>query len=228
MDTGFPLVFRRFSAGASAGKRYTGKMLMPMKKGTIPMKKILLPIVLLLLVVTPATQAVSLSNVVIPEALDADGQSLLLNGWGVRKKLFLKLYVGALYLPAKSSDAAQILGNDTPVGIRLHILSKLVSAKKMEQAIKEGFAKSTGGNTTAIQQEIDQFLSFFRDNVTEDDIFDIVYTPAKGVHVVLNGRELGVVSGNRAAFRKALFAIWIGEDPVQQDLKDAMLGLAGQ
>lgn len=172
----------------------------------------------------PPSQALSLSDVVLPETLDVEGQSLVLNGWGVRKKFFLKLYVGALYLPQKSSNADSILNSNTPIGVRLHILSKLVSAKRLEKAIKEGFAKSTGDKTAAIQHEVDQFLAFFHDNVSEDDIFDIVYSPQLGVRVLMNGRALGVISGHREAFRKALFGIWIGHDPVQEDLKAAMLG----
>ena len=185
----------------------------------------LLPFLLGLLIAlaTPA-QAVSLSDVVLPETLDAGGDTLQLNGWGVRKKFFLKLYVGALYLPQPSSDAGAILDADTPIGVRLHILSKLVSAKRMEKAIEEGFEKSTHGNVAPIRREIDRFLTFFHDNVSEDDIFDIVYTPKQGVRVVLNGRELGVIDTNPRPFRKALFGIWLGEEPVQDDLKAAMLG----
>ncbi len=188
------------------------------------MKIKIFSIFLLVLLAMPSSQAVSLSDVVLPETLDVEDQTLQLNGWGVRKKFFLKLYVGALYLPQKSSDANAILNSNSPIAIRLHILSKFVSAKKMEKAIKEGFAKSTAGNTASIQHEIDQFLAFFRDNVSEDDIFDIAYAPTLGVRVVMNGRELGVISGNREAFRKALFGIWLGADPVQEDLKAAMLG----
>ena len=185
----------------------------------------LLPFLLGLLITlgTPA-QAVSLSDVVLPETLDAGGKSLRLNGWGVRKKFFLKLYVGALYLPRPTSDASAILAADTPIGVRLHILSRLVSAKRMEKAIREGFEKSTHGNVAPIRHEIDRFLSFFHDNVDEDDIFDIIYTPKRGVLIVLNGRELGVIDTNRQSFRKALFGIWLGDEPVQDDLKAAMLG----
>lgn len=188
------------------------------------MKTMTFSMFLLLLLAMPPSQALSLSDVVLPETLDVEGQSLVLNGWGVRKKFFLKLYVGALYLPQKSSNADSILNSNTPIGVRLHILSKLVSAKRLEKAIKEGFAKSTGDKTAAIQHEVDQFLAFFHDNVSEDDIFDIVYSPQLGVRVLMNGRALGVISGHREAFRKALFGIWIGHDPVQEDLKAAMLG----
>ncbi len=187
------------------------------------LKRLFMLFLILLSGASVPAQAVSLSDVVLPQRLDIDGTSLTLNGWGVRKKLFVKLYVGALYLPSRSADAATILDADAPIGVRLHILSKLVSAKKMEKAIKEGFERSTGGKTASIRREIEQFLSFFHDNVSEDDIFDIVYLPGKGVQVVLNGRELGSIDAG-PAFRKALFGIWLGPDPVQEDLKAAMLG----
>ncbi len=187
------------------------------------MKHLLILLLTLLAGVAGPTQAVSLSDVELPETLQVDGTTLTLNGWGVRKKFFIKLYVGALYLPARTSDAGAILAADSPIGVRLHILSKLVSAKKMEKAIKEGFERSTGGDTAPIRQEMSRFLAFFHDNVAEDDIFDIVYRPGKGVRIVLNGRELGVVEAG-PVFRRALFGIWLGADPVQEDLKAAMLG----
>jgi Chalcone isomerase-like len=47
-----------------------------------------------------------------PDSLSSDGVELLLNGLGVRKATFLNIevYVAALYLPQKSTNAAQILG----------------------------------------------------------------------------------------------------------------------
>ena len=39
--------------------------------------------------------------------------------------------------------------------------------------------------------------------------------------VYKNGKEVGVVEG--LDFKKALFAIWLGEDPADDDLKEAML-----
>lgn len=172
--------------------------------------------------------AVSLSDVELPQQVEAGGSTLQLNGWGVRKKFFLKLYVGALYLPQPTSDAMKILESDSPIAIRLHILSKLVSAKRMEKAIKEGFERSAPQELNRLKPQIDQFLAFFRDNVSEDDVFDIVYLPGKGVKVRLNGRELGIVAGNGRPFRKALFGIWLGQDPVQANLKDALLGVRGE
>ena len=189
------------------------------------MKRILVVLLSLLLFPGMAAQAVSLSDIELPESVMVDGTRLVLNGSGLRKKFFLKLYLGALYLPEKSHDAKAIVEGDDPVDIHLHIISRFVTANKMKNGIKEGFEASTGGNTAPIEHEINQFLAMFADGVSEDDIFDITWAPDKGVVVQLNGRILGEITSNRKAFRKALVGIWLGDKPAQEDLKKGMLGL---
>jgi len=43
-----------------------------------------------------------------------------------------------------------------------------------------------------------------------------------GTRVSLNGQAKGTIAGD--AFNKALFNAWLGDKPVQDDLKKAMLG----
>ncbi len=189
------------------------------------MKKILTLLTFLLMAAALPVQAVSLADITVPETIQVGDDALLLNGSGLRKKLFLKLYLGALYLKKKSTDAQAILAADEPMAIHLHILSRFVTARKMQKAIKEGFAASTGGNTAPVDEEIQQFLALFGDGVSEDDIFEIIHDPDKGITVSLNGRMIGEIGGHRKAFKQALFGIWLGEKPVQEDLKKGMLGL---
>ena len=39
----------------------------------------------------------------------------------------------------------------------------------------EGFENSTNGNTAPIQNEINQLLGFFKEDIHKNDIFDLVY-----------------------------------------------------
>lgn len=134
----------------------------------------------------------------------------------------MDMYAGALYLDSKKSDAKVILNEDAPKAIKLHIVSKLITSDKMVEAVNEGFENATNGKTSPISSEIKQFRSFFDEEITKDDIFDIVYIPSKGVIVYKNGTSLGTIKGKD--FQKALFGIWLSENPADKDLKMAMLG----
>lgn len=158
----------------------------------------------------------------IPNNVSFEGEKLILNGVGVREKFWMDMYAGALYLNAKSSNANTILNADEPMAIKIHIVSKLISSDKMIDAVTEGFENSTNGNVAPLKTEIDKFISFFRDEISKDDVFDIVYLPSKGVVVYKNGNEQGTIKGKE--FKKALFGIWLSNKPADKKLKDGMLG----
>lgn len=176
----------------------------------------------LLLMVSNAW-AGEVKGVYIPESLSAGDVQLQLNGAGVRNKFFLNLYVGALYLEVPSDKDQEIVSADEPMAIRLHILSKLITSEKMEKATREGFVQATNGDTSQIQERMEEFISLFkREEIIKGDVFDFAYRPEKGILAYKNEELMARVKG--LDFKKVLFAIWLGHDPVQESLKDKMLG----
>lgn len=169
-----------------------------------------------------STYAVEVGGVNLPESLSVQEQSLALNGAGVRSKFFMDIYAAGLYLTESSKEATSIIAQDKPMALRLHITSGLLSAEKMETATREGFEKSTGGNTAPIQATIDAFIETFKDGIVENDVFDFVYAPETGVNVFKNGELKNNVKG--LEFKQALFGIWLAEEAVQEDLKSGLLG----
>lgn len=162
-------------------------------------------------------------SVMLPNQMTAGGTDLVLNGAGIRKKaLVLKLYSGGLYLAQKSDDASAIINADEAMAMKLVITSGFVSSEAMSEAVEDGFDASMDGDTSSLSSEIAKFITFFSDEIVEDDTFDITYQPARGVVAYKNGVEKGVVEG--MSFKKALFGIWLGNDPVDKKLKKAMLG----
>lgn len=162
------------------------------------------------------------AGVSLPNSETFQEQTLKLNGAGVREKLWIDLYAGGLYLSSKSSDANAIIGANEPMAIKLHIVSKLISSEKMIDAVNEGFENSLNGNTKELKPKIEKFKSFFMEEIKKNDVFDIVYLPAKGVVAYKNDKELGTIEG--MDFKKALFGIWLSNKPADDDLKEAMLG----
>lgn len=147
------------------------------------------------------------------------GQALNLNGKGIRSKVFFNLYTAGLYLPAKSTDAAAILASDKPSAVRLEITSSMITSEKMEEAVRDGFKKST--SDPAIQPRIEQLIGVFKEAIKEGDVYDFVYKPTN-VLIIKNGKQAASIAGND--FKQAFFGLWLGTNPVQASLKKALLG----
>ena len=169
-----------------------------------------------------ASAQTQVGAVTLPNTVNFGGEDLTLNGAGIRKKaMILKLYSGGLYLATPSNNANNIINSGDIMAIKLHITSGFVSSDAMKEAVADGFDASMDGDTSSLSSEIEKFVSFFSEEIVEDNIFDITYQGNRGVVVYKNGTELGSISG--FDFKKALFGIWLGNDPADKKLKKAML-----
>jgi len=167
------------------------------------------------------TPALEIGGVNMPDTLMIGKEKLVLNGAGLRKKFFVKVYAGALYLKSKSSDADKIIQADEPMGIKMHWIYDGVEGKKIIDGWNSGFESGTNGKTAPIQKEIDQFNSYFENVAHSNDIFDILYQPGQGVQVLINGKLKGTIKGYE--FKKAVFSIWLGNNPELSKLRKGML-----
>src|SRR4051812_10044441 len=79
---------------------------------------------------------VTRDGVTLPREVDVAGHHLVLNGTALRKKFIVKVYVAALYLPTKQSDADQILAADQPRRVTLQFVHD-VDKEKMCNAWNE-------------------------------------------------------------------------------------------
>lgn len=186
------------------------------------MKKVI-SILIVSFLITQAQAQITLSDVTMPKKVKIGASDLTLKGAGIREKLWLDLYVAGLYVTSTSKTASSIINADEPTSIKIHIVSSLITSKKMITAVNEGFEKSTNKNTDPIKKEIDLFKQAFMEDIKTDDVFDIFYVPNKGTFVIKNGKLAGKIGGG-IAFKKALFGIWIGENPADEGLKDDLLG----
>ena len=183
-------------------------------------KQIITFFVLIATTVTMNAQK-TVAGVKVDDKVSIEGQNLVLNGVGTRVKMFMDMYVGALYLEKKSTNANEIMASKDGAAIRLTIVSGLISSDKMIDAVTEGFENSTGGKTAPLKTKIDKFISFFKDEIKKGDVFTMVNTD-EGVVVYKNNTKKGVIEGND--FKKALFGIWLSAKPADKNLKKAMLG----
>ncbi|HYK42975.1 MAG TPA: chalcone isomerase family protein [Thermoanaerobaculia bacterium] len=174
---------------------------------------------LVLLCIAAISSAVEVAGVNVPPTITVDGKTLHLNGAGLRTKLMFKVYVAGLYLENTSKDAAAIASSDQVKSMRLAILRSL-KGKQVSEAIEEGFEKNSKTQMGALKTRLDK-LGGMIPNVEKGDDIVLTYVPGKGTVVTVKGAEKGVVEGKD--FADALFAVWLGGNPVQEDLKKELL-----
>src|SRR5436190_23329679 len=105
------------------------------------MRKLILAATLVLAAAGSAS-AVTLAGVKVDDMAMVNNQHLALNGAGVRKKLFIKVYVGSLYLSAKQSNPAAIIAADASRRMVMHFVFS-VGKDKMAEAWEEGLEDNT-------------------------------------------------------------------------------------
>jgi len=155
-----------------------------------------------------------------------EGIQLRLNGAGIRYKFFFKIYVGALYLEHPSRDVKAVIGDNGSKRMVMHFLYDEVSREKLIAGWNDGFEKNiTGERLKALKPRIDQFNSLFS-TVREGDVIVLDYQPERGTEVIIRGEKKGLITGKD--FNDALLLIWLGEEPVTEDLKEALLDYSGK
>jgi hypothetical protein len=176
---------------------------------------------LALLLTSGVLEARTVAGVKLPDMATVGGKSLVLNGAGVRSKFFVKVYVGALYLPSKSKSASVAI-KSAPKRLLMHFIYSKVERDKIVDAWNEGFAANTGkGEMAALKSRIARFNGMFGD-ISEGQQIVLDYIPDKGTSVKVAGKHKGTIEGDD--FHQALMRIWFGKKPVTSDLKKGLLG----
>lgn len=161
-------------------------------------------------------------GVPFPERVQAGGQTLTLNGLGLRKATFLgiKVYVAALYLPHPTADANAILSSREPLKLELRFVFH-ATAGQMRSAWKEGFEKSAPRELPRLQSRIAQ-LQGWMTSVGSGQRMTFVRVPGVGIEYSLDGKPRGTIPGDD--FATAFLAIWLGPSPPNPQLRTGLLG----
>ena len=182
------------------------------------MKK--LAVALSLLLLSSHTWALDVAGVNVAPTVSARQKTLTLNGAGIRKKLFFKVYVGSLYTERKVTTPTQLLADPGEKLIRMNFVYKKVEKEKIVDAFAEGFANNSPA--VARSAEAKAFLSWFTADFVAGDTVDISLSPDGTVAASQNGKALGTVRS--PSLVQGVLLIWFGEKPADAGLKKGMLG----
>jgi hypothetical protein len=157
------------------------------------------------------------------EVLLTDNVRLKLNGAGIRSKFIFDIYVGALYVAQpKLTTEQQVYSDPSAKRMLIHFLYDEVSKEKLNGGWQDGFENNLDEATFSnVKQRLEKFKSYF-ETVNKGDVIYLDYLPNQGTRVTINTIEKGVITGQD--FHQALMKVWLGEEPADWNLKQALLG----
>lgn len=150
-----------------------------------------------------------------------------LNGAGIRYKFVVKVYTAGLYLATKAGSPEEVLAAPGPK--RMHVvmlrdidgneLGKLFTRGMQDNSSRAEFAKSIDG-TLRLSEIFAQ-----KKRLAAGENFTVDWVPGVGTVVLVNGKPQGEPI-KEPEFYRALLRIWLGSNPADAQLKDALLGRA--
>ncbi|HVZ09270.1 chalcone isomerase family protein [Rhodopila sp.] len=168
--------------------------------------------------------AAELAGVHVPDTYQVDGQSLVLNGYGLRTISFLriKLYVAALYLPRKSFDPQAIMASPGPKVVVMHFL-RGGSREQVQSRYREGEMDNCGDGhcDRSLEAEFERLVAAAPAVQPGDSL--AYYISDKGLRVSFNGGVPTVYPGSGLA--KLMLESFIGPHPPTPELRANLLGL---
>ena len=173
----------------------------------------------------PAFAAIDVKGVKFNDTYQLANQPLQLNGAGIRVKIIVDVYAAGLYVVKKEHSSAALLSEAGPKSMQIVLLRDL-SGEEFADAMIKGFKKNNSDNEVAkFQAKLDELHNLMMGfgEVKKGTSIHIDNTPGVGTRVLVDGVQKGSdVAGEE--FYAALLRIWLGNSPVDSDLKDALLG----
>lgn len=172
-----------------------------------------------------ATAAVEVAGVRFDDTAKLAGQDLKLNGAGIRTKVIFKVYAAALYLSERKTTSADVQALPGPRRLRL-VLLRDVPGDDFAQAFMDGLDANTDKAEKAkFASQIARMREIFASipAVAKGDVITVDWVPASGLQLFHNDKRLGDPLPDQA-FANAFLRIWLGDKPVDNSLKQRLLG----
>jgi len=171
-----------------------------------------------------AANAADVGGVKLDDRARVRSTELTLNGAGVRTRYFFDVYAIGLYLPEKTRDPAAALALPGDKRVAIHMLRD-VGADTFIAALIDGVkANHPQAEVRRLEPRLKELAAIMAEMKEARKgsviVLDLVGTQTQ---VLVYGKPAGKpITGED--FYRALLRIWLGDKPVQEDLKKALLG----
>lgn len=168
---------------------------------------------------------VEVAGVKLEDNLELRGTPLQLNGAGVRYKAILKVYTAGLYMGRKAATTEEALAVPGPKRVAITMLRDIDAnelGKLFIKGVEDNSPKSEMGQLIPGLLRMGQMFADQK-QLKAGDTFTIDWLPGTGTLITVRGvPQPDPVK--EPAFFNALLRIWLGPNPADWKLKDALLG----
>ncbi len=161
------------------------------------------------------------------EAIELAGSKLQLNGAGTRYKAVFKVYTAGLYLSRKAASVPEVQAAPGPKRLTLTFVREIGSEELGRLFIKGIKSNTPNEEYTRIVGSVMRMSQVFYDarKMKIGETINMDWVPGKGAVISIRDVPVGDPFPE-PEFYNALLRIWIGTDPADWQLKDALLGVA--
>lgn len=170
-------------------------------------------------------QPVTVADVKYAETANVSGNTLQLNGAGVRYKAVFKVYTAGLYLEKKAQSPQEIAALKGPKRVSITMLREIDSAelgKLFSRGMEDNMDRAAFSKLIPGVLRMSQIFSEHK-KLRAGDQFMIDWIPGTGTVITVKGEPQGEPF-KEPEFFSALLGIWLGNAPADWKLKDALLG----
>lgn len=171
--------------------------------------------------------AAEVGGIKLDERTSLGASDLVLNGAGLRKRAFFKVYVAGLYLTEKRTSPQDVLALGGPKRVSITLLRNL-SARELADALRDGIREnSSPEEQQAVKGRIDGLVADLLAvrQGRKGDVLTVDWLPDAGTLVALNGDVKGHAIPGDDVYQ-ALLKVWLGDHPTSAGRKKALLGQA--
>ena len=168
---------------------------------------------------------VEISGIKLDDPVELRGTPLQLNGAGIRYKAVFKVYVAGLYLGKKAATPEEVYATAGPKRISITLLRE-IDSNELGKAFTKGFEENTPkGEMSKLIPGLIKMGQIFADQkkLLPGENFTIDWIPGTGAVITVKGKPQGEPF-KEVEFFNALVRIWLGPQPADWKLKEAMLG----
>ena len=174
-----------------------------------------------------ALAQVTVADVKYDADASVNGTSLHLNGAGIRYKAVFKVYTAGLYLEKKAPTPQDVLALKGPKRMRIVMLREIDSAelgKLFSRGMEDNMDRAAFSKLVPGVMRMSQIFSEHKKLLPGEE-FMIDWIPGTGTVLTVKGQVQGEPF-KEPEFFNALLGIWLGPQPADWKLKDALLGKA--
>jgi hypothetical protein len=137
--------------------------------------------------------------------MGTSGGELLLHDARVKKRLFVDVYIAALYLHGRAVEEREVLASSAAKRLSMYVLHPEVRAEKLVEALMRGFP--AGRLAEDLRSLMDLAASKIR-TLRKGDTVHLDYIPGEGTELRVNGRLLTTIEHDE--FYENLLKMWLG------------------